>query len=78
MKTDNLEFHYVVSYREGEGWGMAVDVEQAKFPEGTIYVWEQGEGWTFPKDSEMESLDTERYAMLGYALRLLNEGAINA
>jgi hypothetical protein len=76
--SDNLEFHYVVSYREGYGWGIAIDVEQAVMTDGTIYDWTQGNGWTFPLEGELSDLDLHHYRMLNSALNLLNEGAINA
>lgn len=76
--SNNLEFHYVVSYREGFGWDIAVDVEQAVMPDGTIYDWTQGNGWTFPLEGELETLDLQHYGMLKSALHQLNIGAINA
>jgi hypothetical protein len=74
--SNDLEFHYVVSYRQGIGWGIAVDTEDALFNEGTIYDWEN-DSWDVEID-EVETIDLEHYRMLNSALRLLNEGAINA
>lgn len=82
--SNNLEFHYVVSYREGYGWSIAVDVEQAVMPDGTIYDHDKYEwlvSWTDSEDTEeaaLDKLDLQHYAMLQSALRQLNEGAINA
>lgn len=76
--SNNLEFHYVVSYREGYGWNIAVDVEQAVMSDGTIYDWGEYPNWTFAYNSEVEALDLQHYRMLNSALNLLNEGAINA
>jgi len=85
MNTDKLEFHYVVSYREGIGWSIAVDVEDTVMSNGTIYHWNNdGTGeWFFayedsPEDenSSIADLDTSHYRMLTSALNLLNEGGI--
>ena len=75
--SNDLEFHYVVSYREGYGWQIAADTEQALFHNGTIYDWTQGIGWIVP-DDDIETIDLEHYRMLNSALRTLNKGAINA
>jgi hypothetical protein len=40
------QYHYVVSYTEGEGWAIDTDSEEARFPDGTIYDIENGE-WQF-------------------------------
>ena len=79
--NDDLEFHYVVSYRDGYGWQIAADVEDAVMPDGTIYRWnENGAGeWFFAyedsDDSESSSiaaLDTQHYSMLHSMLRQMN------
>jgi len=80
----DLEFHYVVSYREGYGWQTCPDVEEACLPDGTIYDVTHSEWFTAyedsddPENSSIAGLDTDHYRMLHSALRLLNEGAINA
>lgn len=78
MKTNHLEFHYLIGCMNGY-W--QVVVEDGIMPDGTIYDWENNE-WTFPPDSReddsVETLDLHNYRMLQSALRLLNEGAINA
>jgi hypothetical protein len=74
--SDDLEFHYVVSYRQGIGRSIAVDTEDALFNEGTIYDWEN-DSWDVEID-EVDTIDLEHYRMLNSALLLLNEGAINA
>lgn len=85
MQTKDLEFHYVVSYREGEGWQIAVDVEDAVMTDGTIYHWNNDGtgGWFFayedsPEDenASIADLDTSHYSMLKSALHLLNQGVI--
>lgn len=87
MNSKDLEFHYVVSYREGYGWDISVDVEQAVMTDGTIYHWNNdgSGGWFFAfedspdeENASIADLDTSHYRMLKSALRLLNEGAINA
>jgi hypothetical protein len=82
--SNNLEFHYVVSYREGYGWTVAADVEQAVLPDGTIYDHDKQE-WVISAtgsedrlESMLDTIDIEHYGMLNSALRLLNEGEINA
>jgi hypothetical protein len=77
MKTmnDNLEFHYVVSYRQGYGWQHALDVEQAVMTDGTIYDWTQGVGWIVAND-ELETIDLDNYRLLKSALYQLNQGEI--
>lgn len=74
--SNDLEFHYVVSYREGIGWSVAADTEDAKFPEGIVYDWKNNV-W-IPPTNDIETIDLHHYSMLNSALRLLNEGAINA
>lgn len=72
---DNLEFHYVVSYREGVGWWYVPDVEQAVMPNGTIYDWEDGE-WIIPSavttGKEIENLDFQHYKVLQSMLQQMN------
>ena len=76
--SDNLEFHYVVSYREGYGWQTVPDTEQAVMPNGTIYDWNENKwvvSWTDSEDPEeaaLDTLDTEHYRMLNSALRQMN------
>lgn len=81
----DLEFHYLISYREGLGWDVAADVESAVMPDGTIFRWidESSGEWLFayedsPDDenASIADLDTSHYSMLKSALNLLNEGAI--
>lgn len=86
MNSKDLEFHYLVSYREGFGWDVAVDVEDAVMSDGTIYHWNNDGvtgGWFFAYEDSPEEenasiadLDTSHYRMLKSALSLLNEGAI--
>lgn len=84
MKTDNLEFHYVISFREGFGWEVCPDTETVKFPDGTIYDWDNNEwiaSWTNSEDEHenlLDAIDIVHYNRLKSALNLLNEGAINA
>jgi hypothetical protein len=40
------QYHYVVSYKEGEGWAIDTDSEETRFPDGTIYDTEKNE-WQF-------------------------------
>ena len=81
MQTKDLEFHYLVSYREGFGWDVAVDVEDAVMSDGTIYHWNNdgSGGWFFayedsddPENSSIADLDTAHYRMLKSALLELN------
>lgn len=82
--SDNLEFHYVVSFREGYGWQHAIDVEQAVMQDGTIYDWTQGSGgWKLSftdsedeEESRLDTLDTYNFSMLKSALHSLNQGEI--
>ena len=73
--SDNLEFHYIVSYRDGFGWTIAADVEQALMTDGTIYDWNDGE-WIFPSSTttgqEIEALDLDHYRVLQSMLRQMN------
>lgn len=88
MKMNNdLEFHYVVSYRDGYGWSISVDTEDALFNEGTIYDWSKdgsSDAWFFayedsndPENSSIADLDTIHYRMLKSAINLMNEGAVS-
>jgi hypothetical protein len=74
--SEDLEFHYVVSYREGVGWSIASDTEDAAFPSGTIYDWET-DTWVFPSGldagEDVEQTDLEHYSDLKDALELLNK-----
>ena len=76
--NNNLEFHYIVSYREGYGWQTVPDVESALMPDGTIYDNDKYEWLVAYEDSEDEEnssiadLDTEHYRMLQSALRQMN------
>lgn len=73
--SEDLEFHYVVSYREGFGFDIAVDTETALFNEGTIYDWDTN-SWIFPSNVEsgkdVEDIDLHHYRMLKYALAQIN------
>lgn len=75
--SKDMEYHYVVSYREGIGWGIASDTESALFTEGTFYDWES-ESWVAGYDSDeeqatLEATDLGHYIQLTTALRHLNE-----
>lgn len=74
--SEDLEFHYVVSYREGVGWSIAIDTEDALFNEGTIYDWET-DTWSFPSrltsGEEVEQTDLGHYSDLKDALEQLNK-----
>lgn len=84
MKSEDFEFHYILSYREGYGWSIASDVESELMSDGTIYDWGQQAwmvAWEDDEDEEIASiadLDTEHYRVIQSAVRLMNEGAINA
>ena len=74
----DMEYHYVVSYREGHGWSIAADAENAMFTEGTFYDWES-ESWVAGYDSNeeqatLEAVDLGHYIQLTTVLRNLNEG----
>ena len=82
MNSKDLEFHYLVSYREGFGWDVAVDVEDAVMSDGTIYHWNNdgvtGE-WFFayedsPEDenASIADIDTSHYRVLQSMLRQMN------
>lgn len=78
----DLEFHYVVSYRDGHGWQIAADTEDALFTDGTIYDWNKEgsyEAWFFafedsddPENSSIADLDTAHYSVLKSMLAMMN------
>lgn len=77
----DLEFHYVVSYRECYGWQIALDVADSVMSDGSIYEWYSaggGQWFNAYEDSEDEEnssiadLDTEHYRMLKSALAQMN------
>ena len=80
--SKDLEFHYVVSYREGFGWSTAPDTEEALFHDGTIFDWnaeERFDGWfnayedsDEPEMSSIAALDTAHYSVLLSALAKMN------
>lgn len=81
MESKDLEFHYVVSYRECYGWSIAADVEEAVMSDGSIYEWYPaggGEWFNAFEDSDDEEnssiadLDTSHHSMLKSALRMMN------
>lgn len=72
--SNDLEFHYVVSYREGYGWDIAADTESALFTDGTIYDWNANE-WIVPNGDE-EDIDLQHFRMLKYAIAQINSRRI--
>lgn len=73
---DKLEFHYVVSFMNGR-WGVTPELDEAAFPNGNIYDWENAkwkQGFGDGNDEEiiLDTLDTSHYHMLVSALRLMN------
>jgi hypothetical protein len=80
--SESLEFHYVVSYREGIGWDVSPDTEAAKFPDGTIYDWDKNEwiaSWTDSEDEKeslLDEIDLHHYRMLKYAIAQINNHRI--
>jgi hypothetical protein len=78
--SKDLEFHYVVSYRDGFGWSIAADTEDALFTEGTVYDWKSEEWLAGYEDDEendgLNTIDLSHYSVLCSTLNLLNEGAI--
>ena len=74
--SEDLEFHYVVSYREGVGWSIAADVEDTAFTEGAIYDWETST-WISPSGltsgEDVEQTDLGHYSDLKDALEQLNK-----
>jgi hypothetical protein len=69
--SEDLEFHYVVSYREGVGWSIAADTETAVFPDGTTYNWNTN-SWDVAID-EVEETDLGHYSDLKDVLEQLNK-----
>lgn len=81
MMNKDLEFHYVISYRECYGWQIAVDVEDSVMSDGTIYEWypEGGGKWIMAfedspeeENSSIADLDTAHYRVLKSALAQMN------
>lgn len=72
---DNLEFHYVVSCKNGE-WNVVE--EDPYFPDGTTYDWDAHEWIMISDNEEAESLDLDQYRVLRSALSQLTHGEINA
>ena len=81
--SNDLEFHYVISYREGFGWTHASDVENAIMEDGTIYDWDyDGDrvgGWFAayedsddPENSAIAAIDTEHFRVLQSMLQRMN------
>jgi hypothetical protein len=70
--TQDLEFYYVVSYRKGDGWSIAADIETKVFPDGTTYS-RNTNSWDVAVD-EVEEIDLKHYIKLKDALNLLNNG----
>lgn len=77
--SENLEFHYVVSYREGIGWEASLDTEEIVFPDGNIYDWDTNT-WLSPNsiesEKDVEEIDLDQYRLLKYALRQMNNKRI--
>jgi iron uptake system EfeUOB component EfeO/EfeM len=79
----DLEYNFIVSYREGYGWYANAELEKALFDDASIYNYTDTE-WVrlldLPDEIKevVEGLDLSHYTMLLSAIRLLNEGAINA
>jgi hypothetical protein len=76
--SKDIEYHYVVSYREGYGWTIAADTESALFTDGTFYDWAD-RSWVVGYDSDeeqstLEAVDLGHYLQLTSALRKLSEG----
>jgi len=79
----DLEHNFIVSYREGYGWYTNADLDEAIFYDGSIYNYTDLEWvriFNLPEEIQevVEGLDLSHYTMLLSAIRLLNEGAINA
>lgn len=78
MESKDLEFHYVISYREGFGWQVASDVEQSVMSDGTIYDYDNHEWIAAFEDSDdeeiaaMADLDTQHFRVLQSGLRKMN------
>jgi hypothetical protein len=73
--NEELEFHYVVSYREGIGWSIQTDTEQEVFPNGTVYDWDTNT-WLIQSDivagEVIEETDLKHFSRLNLALVQLN------
>lgn len=72
MDNKDLEFHYVISYSKKDGWQYAVDVESARFEDGTIYDYESNQ-WVKSDDDDVTQFDLERYKVVQEALRIMRE-----
>lgn len=78
MESKDLEFHYVISWRDGFGWTHAGDVEQAVLEDGTVYDYDNHEWIAAFEDSDddeiasIAALDTSIYRVLQSALRQMN------
>lgn len=77
----DLEFHYVVSYRECYGWTIAMDTAEVVMSDGSIYEWyPEGGGQWFnayedsedDENSSIAGIDTKHYHTLRLALQQLN------
>jgi hypothetical protein len=69
--NDNLEFHYVVVYREGIGWHFDYETTTAAFPDGTIFDRNQVQ-FIISDEPEVTDTDLANYAKLQKALEFLN------
>jgi hypothetical protein len=74
MKRD-IEFHYIVSYHEQNGWSVLVNDTNRLFPQGFIYRWDPNSGgeWIKPyDDTELSYLDQKHLRDLTDALNNMN------
>lgn len=72
--TMNKEHHFILSYNEGtELWSWDVDVEEARFEEGTIFNYDTNE-WSsgYLGDGEYEPSEDKLVEQLKKALEILN------
>ena len=70
----NKDHHFIVSFNEGTGkWKWDVDVESARFDEGTIYNYDTSE-WSsgYLGDGEYEPAEDNLINQLTYALGIMN------
>lgn len=70
--NENLEHHFIVSYRPDRGWAIEVDMTfsgTGSFSGGTVFDWENDE-WT---DGENSFQSEMAYQKLYLELNLLNE-----
>jgi hypothetical protein len=69
------EHHFIVSYSKENGWIIDLNIEQVKYPDGTIFNYETSE-WelSYIGDGEYNDNDDEITGTLGKALKQLNEG----